>query len=264
MENDTYKEIKENLINKILVILSIVAFPAVISSVLRIIDIGWKSTFYIHIGIIPVLLLFTIYRKSISLNLKTLFLIFLCFILSIFSFFDYSLSGSGVQYLMLAVLTAVVFTGKKLGKFIYVLAIIIISIVGVLAINGRILPQIDTITYNSNYTSWINVIVDFSLVIGLMIIVLGSIGELLNTKLSELKIANEELQKALGEIKTLQGILPICASCKDIKDDKGYWHQVDDYISKHSDAVFSHGLCEDCSDDLYGKEDWYKKTKKKK
>ena len=71
MDNDTYTEIKENLINKILIILSIVALPAVISSILRIIDIGWKFTFYIHIGIIPVLLLFTIYRKLISLNVST-------------------------------------------------------------------------------------------------------------------------------------------------------------------------------------------------
>jgi len=264
MDNDTYKEIKENLINKILIILSIVAFPAVISSILRIIDIGWKFTFYIHIGIIPVLILFTIYRKLISLNVKTLFLIVICFILSIFSFFDYSLSGSGVQYLMLGVLVSVIFIGKKVGKLIYLLSAITILIVGFLSINGNIESQINIVTYRSNYTSWINVIVDFTLVIGLMIIVLGSIGELLNSKLSELKNANEQLQKALGEIKTLQGILPICASCKDIKDDKGYWHQVDDYISKHSNAEFSHGLCEDCSDDLYGKEDWYKKIKNKK
>ena len=82
-------------------------------------------------------------------------------------------------------------------------------------------------------------------------------------KLSELKKSNEQLQKALGEIKTLKGILPICASCKSIKDDKGYWQKVETYISKHSEAEFSHGLCENCSVKLYGNEDWYKKIKNK-
>ena len=66
-----------------------------------------------------------------------------------------------------------------------------------------------------------------------------------------------ELQKALSEIKALSGLLPICASCKKIRDDKGYWNQIEGYIQKHSEAQFSHGMCPECSDELYGKEDWY-------
>lgn len=62
-----------------------------------------------------------------------------------------------------------------------------------------------------------------------------------------------ELQDALGTIKTLQGILPICSSCKKIRDDKGYWNQIEAYISEHSQAEFSHGLCEDCAKRLYPK-----------
>ncbi len=68
-----------------------------------------------------------------------------------------------------------------------------------------------------------------------------------------------ELQTALDNIKTLSGLLPICASCKKIRDDKGYWNQIEGYIEKHSDAQLSHGLCPDCMDKLYGDEDWYKK-----
>lgn len=62
----------------------------------------------------------------------------------------------------------------------------------------------------------------------------------------------EELQTALEQIKTLKGFLPICASCKKIRNDKGYWEQVESYISKHSDAQFSHGICPDCANKLYG------------
>ena len=56
-----------------------------------------------------------------------------------------------------------------------------------------------------------------------------------------------ELSDALANIKTLRGMLPICSYCKKIRDDKGYWDQVDSYISKHTDTVFSHGMCPECA-----------------
>ena len=60
-----------------------------------------------------------------------------------------------------------------------------------------------------------------------------------------------ELQAALDAIKTLQGIIPICASCKKIRDDKGAWNQLEAYISAHTDAAFTHGICPDCARRLY-------------
>lgn len=60
-----------------------------------------------------------------------------------------------------------------------------------------------------------------------------------------------DLHKALAELKTLGGLLPICASCKKIRDDKGYWNQIEIYIAQHSQAEFSHGYCPDCARKLY-------------
>lgn len=60
-----------------------------------------------------------------------------------------------------------------------------------------------------------------------------------------------DLQAALAEVKTLQGILPMCANCKKIRDDSGYWHAVEVYLTIHADAEFSHGLCSDCAAQLY-------------
>lgn len=56
----------------------------------------------------------------------------------------------------------------------------------------------------------------------------------------------KELQEALSRVKQLHGLLPICAYCKKVRDDKNYWQQVEAYISKHSDVQFSHGICPDC------------------
>ncbi|HJV21852.1 MAG TPA: hypothetical protein VJ570_04100, partial [Holophagaceae bacterium] len=63
--------------------------------------------------------------------------------------------------------------------------------------------------------------------------------------------ANEHLTQALAEVKTLQGFIPICSSCKHIRDDQGVWEQLEAYISRHSDATFSHGICPTCAEQLY-------------
>ena len=60
-----------------------------------------------------------------------------------------------------------------------------------------------------------------------------------------------ELQDALAKVKTLSGLLPICAYCKKIRDDQGYWNQLETYIQEHSDAEFSHGICDECGKKLY-------------
>ncbi|MCP4755267.1 MAG: response regulator [Proteobacteria bacterium] len=73
----------------------------------------------------------------------------------------------------------------------------------------------------------------------------------------------KELREALNDIKTLHGLLPICSSCKKIRDDKGYWQQIETYIEARSEAEFSHGLCHECADTMYGDQEWYKKRKEK-
>ncbi|SMC78149.1 Response regulator receiver domain-containing protein [Desulfocicer vacuolatum DSM 3385] len=60
-----------------------------------------------------------------------------------------------------------------------------------------------------------------------------------------------DLKKALSKVKTLSGFLPICSHCKKIRDDKGYWNQIEAYIHNHSDAEFSHGICPECAQKYY-------------
>lgn len=76
--------------------------------------------------------------------------------------------------------------------------------------------------------------------------------------ITERRVAEQErerlfadLQSAVAEIRTLRGLLPICSSCKRVRDDSGYWNQIETYISAHADVRFSHGLCPDCARRLY-------------
>ena len=73
-----------------------------------------------------------------------------------------------------------------------------------------------------------------------------------------------ELQASIKEINTLSGLLPICSSCKKIRDDKGYWNLIEEYIQNHSGAQFSHGICDECAEKLYGHETWYREWRTEK
>jgi hypothetical protein len=70
-----------------------------------------------------------------------------------------------------------------------------------------------------------------------------------------------DLQKALSEVKTLRGFLPICSYCKNIRDDKGYWSKLESYIQKHSGTEFSHGICPECAKKYYPDMDLFRDDK---
>ncbi len=68
---------------------------------------------------------------------------------------------------------------------------------------------------------------------------------------SEKEILISRLRESIGKVKLLSGFIPICASCKQIRDDKGYWSQIESYIRDHSEAEFSHSICPECAKKLY-------------
>jgi len=91
---------------------------------------------------------------------------------------------------------------------------------------------------------WISIIVAISIIIVIMVVIRNK--RLIRENAARAKIIGE-LKHALDEIETLRGILPICSYCKQIRDDKGYWNQIESYIKKHSEADFSHSICPACA-----------------
>jgi tetratricopeptide (TPR) repeat protein len=87
---------------------------------------------------------------------------------------------------------------------------------------------------------------------GLLVLQLVRFNRLGRAREDALARKNEELSTALTEVRTLTGLIPICASCKRVRDDRGYWQAVESYISSHSDAEFSHAICQSCGPVLYG------------
>lgn len=72
---------------------------------------------------------------------------------------------------------------------------------------------------------------------------------------------HKQLKKALADVKSLSGIIPICSSCKSIRNDEGYWKALEVFMEEHSEALFSHGLCNQCAEKLYKDEGWYQRYK---
>ena len=70
----------------------------------------------------------------------------------------------------------------------------------------------------------------------------------------------KKMEEAMSEVDDLRGLIPICAKCKKIRDDKGFWQKVETYLEKHSSARFTHGLCKECMHELYGKESWFREA----
>jgi len=84
----------------------------------------------------------------------------------------------------------------------------------------------------------------------------------LDKHVKRLETLVNELREALDEIKTLRGIIPICSHCKQVRDDKGLWNKIEEYIRDHSEAVFSHGVCPDCAEKHYPEMNLYDFDKK--
>jgi len=105
----------------------------------------------------------------------------------------------------------------------------------------------DGTTFSSQFYS--SVIYDAGNPVGLrgFIIDITELKEVENT----LRKERNALQKAISELKILKGLIPICSTCKKIRDDKGYWNQIENYIRDHSEAEFSHDICIDCARKLY-------------
>ena len=75
--------------------------------------------------------------------------------------------------------------------------------------------------------------------------------DVIQVQLDEIQHKNEELEKHLAEIKVLRELVPICASCKNVRDDTGYWHSIEQYSTKNADTKFTHSICPQCTETLY-------------
>jgi hypothetical protein len=229
-------------------------------------------------------------RHRLSFRTRTFLLLTILFILAIGGLFTWGMVGMGIPFIIsCSVITTVLF-GSRAGIITTALGIIIVVIAGISFYTGKLSLGFDMNTYARSIGGWLTAIFSTGLFTTIVVISSGRLyNSLMNSiralskRTATLQQTNEELQKeisrrkeieqelrnyethleemvdqrttelqlALANVKMLTGMLPICASCKNIRDDEGYWHQVEVYIRSHSEAEFTHGICPDCAAKLY-------------
>jgi K+-sensing histidine kinase KdpD len=112
-----------------------------------------------------------------------------------------------------------------------------------------------TADWYSNHTYSHTIYAVWNVVIRLLSFVIISYAvSKIHSLLDEERKISKELQDALSQVKTLSGLLPICAWCRKIRNDRGYWQQIEKYVEEHSDVQFSHGLCQECASKVLNEE----------
>jgi PAS domain S-box-containing protein len=148
--------------------------------------------------------------------------------------------------------------GRHLGEFVHEQDLPRITELFGKVISGRTEPWEYRILTKSGETRWVRTSSRAIMTNNQRIEVRGILTDITDRKRAEERREKllKELEEALTKVRTLSGLLPICSSCKKIRDDRGYWNQIEAYIRDHSEAEFSHSICPDCVKELYSDVDW--------
>ena len=255
---DSENYLNNQLINKILVVAAITIGIALIAAELRVLKIGWSYRDVIQIVIVSIIAILAGFRNKLPFQSKVISLTILLSIGGFSGVYTLGMLGGTILIFPTTCVIVAVFYTKLLIRIYIGISIIFLIFVAARFCSVKSIIPFDVNFLLSSPQHWvvyISCMATFFMVASVAIqnyrkkmeILIGKI----RSQSDELAKSNESLLTALGNIKTLSGLLPICASCKKIRDDKGYWNQLESYIKEHSDAVFSHGICPDCAKQLY-------------
>lgn len=160
-------------------------------------------------------------------------------------------------YLILVMSSGLVFGGRAMTAMVALSSAAVAGLIW--AENRGWLPIPD---YRVGITQWVTATAFFACVGGLMLGATRVIREALaraereveerRRTEAQLREANQKIEDALHNVKTLKGLLPVCAWCHKVREDEGYWSQLESYISAHTDTTFTHGICPDCKEKHFG------------
>lgn len=160
-------------------------------------------------------------------------------------------------YLILVMCAGLIFGGRGMVLMVVASSAAVAGLI--VAQNRGALPVADL---SVGVTQWVTATAFFACAGGLMLGATRVIREALaraereveerRRTEAQLREANQKLEEALHNVKTLKGLLPVCAWCHKVREDEGYWSQLESYISAHTDTTFTHGICPDCKEKHFG------------
>lgn len=265
IETGAATSFRDSLINKITVISAVTMLLAYGCVHLRAFNVGWSQRDTIQTLLMAGILVIAFLRKRIQLQHKALLLATLYTLGGISGVGSLGMLGGTIFiFPAVAVVMAILYSLKRTAAYIC-LSLLFLSFMAFLFCSGRVPLSVDANALLVNPFHWLVYLtcIGFLFMVTTVTVytyrratesMLDKIGEQRDELVSvnkELGRKNHELQHAMDEIKILSGLLPICSSCKKIRDDRGYWNQMEVYIQDRSEAQFTHGICPECARDYY-------------
>lgn len=251
---------RAKICNAFLVTYAILIVPAVAPSLMRIRDIGWQHVMYVHVISALTLWVLVIFRRKVSYYYQAGYLIMMFLLIGVGGILQFGLAAGGSALLVVSGPMATLLFGARVGFSVLTFSLGFLVVVGYLTVTGTLVPRIDLSSYYLIPTTWLTTFVAWSFSGIGMALSLHVFNKSMTNALAASKESQENLRKqqiileeviaekeaAIREIRQLQGIIPICSYCHNIRSEEGAWDQLESYISKHSDAKFTHGVCPDC------------------
>ena len=252
---------RDRICKAILFCTAVIAVPTAGASLYRVTNIGWQPLMAAHVFLTIALWAMVIGHKRIAYKIQASVLVCVFLTVGLTGIFQFGLAAAGVAFLIVSVPLATLLFDRKVGLATFVVAFTGAAFTAVAATSEGFSYGFDVAIYAQAPSSWITAMVGWTLAS----VVLTASFYIFNNELIEalsssqqqqrkleqavrdLDQSNEKLQLAMNEIATLQGIIPICSYCHSIRDDEGAWYQLETYLSNHSEAQFSHGICPDCN-----------------
>jgi len=256
--------LRDKLIDFILMASAFVSVSAYSSAFIRAFSIGFSYRDIIQVLAGSTIIVLSMIRKRINSNQKAFLLIVAYSVGGLSGFFSFGMLGGAIFLFPTALVVVAIFYSVRITLIYILFSLLFFCLVAMKFCIGTNSLELDVESLMSNHFHWIVYILCilfFSIVTCITIHKYRKLMKMLIDKVKQqreyLKSKNNELSNALENVRTLKGLLPICSHCKKIRDDKGYWKQIESYISENSEAEFSHSICQDCAKKYYPDLDIY-------
>ena len=251
MQDSLYRQSLEDVLNRVCLFLGYIIIPTSIGSVYRFVTTGWLPAYTLHLLLPAVIISLSYFRRAIPFTVKAVALLLLGYIMVVVSFIQFSLASFVIGYLFLMVLMARIFLGATAAWLGFGISMVTILVSAYLTIEGIIEPKIDTTSFHYQWSAWVNIFVSFVLVMAMIVMVASSIGDILIGKSLELADKNAKLLEAIWEIRKLRATIPICSRCNQVRDDEGFWRNVEEFLRSNKNMTLTHSFCQSCTNKLY-------------
>jgi len=250
--------LRELLINKIVVISAVVAVLAFAFAELRAFEIGWTYRDLGQFSAVSLFVVLAFIREKLSSRHKAIILIVAYSAGGFPGVYNFGmLAGTVFIFPTVAVLVALFYSVRTTIVFLVVL-ILFYMFMAMGFCSGLLTYATSPEFLMVSYSHWFVYVICLGVFFAVSCLTILDYRKAMGLLISEMRHqrdelakTNEDLLSALADVNRLSGLLPICSSCKKIRDDKGYWNQLESYIQEHSEAEFSHGICPECSKKLY-------------